>query len=47
MTYFDAWSAGYKEGKDFSIEQINKHLSTDFKTLEQIIVFFIQQQETA
>jgi hypothetical protein len=39
MDYLSAWQRGFKEGKEFSLEQLNEHCKTNFANLVEVIMY--------
>jgi hypothetical protein len=39
MDYLEFWRKGFKEGKEFSLEQINEHCKTTFQSLTELILY--------
>lgn len=47
MNDLDMWRKGFKDGKDFSIEQINQHCKTEFPSLLEVILFIREAKKEA
>jgi hypothetical protein len=52
MNYLDAWQRGFKEGKEFSLQQLNEHCKTNFANWTEVILYLnkvekINKQEVA
>jgi hypothetical protein len=39
MNYLDAWQRGFKDGKDFSLDQLNELCKTNFASLLEVIMY--------
>ena len=39
MDYLEMWQKGFKEGKDFTLDELNKHCETNFKNLVELILY--------
>lgn len=46
MDYLDYWRKGFKEGKDFSLEQINEHCKANFQNMIEVIMFIMEVQKS-
>jgi hypothetical protein len=39
MDYLEMWQKGFKEGKDFTLDELNKHCETNFANLVELIMY--------
>ena len=39
MDYLEMWQKGFKEGKDFTLDELNKHCETNFADLVALIMY--------
>lgn len=46
MDYLEAWQKGFKDAKEFTIEQINEHCGTNFLDLVDVVLY-IKEVELA
>lgn len=44
MDYLEAWQKGFKDAKEFTIEQINEHCGTNFSDLVDVVIYIKEAQ---
>jgi hypothetical protein len=44
MNYLEAWQKGFKDAKEFTIEQINEHCGTSFSNLVDVVLYIKEAQ---
>ena len=46
MNYLDAWQRGFKEGREFSLNELNEHCQTNFADWTKVIMYIKAVEKT-